>query len=128
MEYLLNLGLFYAVVIPKEGKFYILNVEDSKHPDIQSFLLGEAVDYSNYESDWFPYFEKELWTSYQDKDAPKEYSSETDLGEERFFELHFLKKYSDGILAAIKDPEKDKVKVFKKNVFLQEEQQLKVMM
>ncbi|KAA1246070.1 hypothetical protein [Aquimarina sp. RZ0] len=121
-EYLLNMGFFYCTVIPDEGKCYSLNVENSKHADIQKFINNEVVDYSKYELVMLPYDEKENWTSYLESKNPVTYHSVEHLSQEQFIERLILKKHADGILVAVKDFEKQKVKVYKKNLPLNHEE------
>ncbi len=116
--YLLNLGFFYCTIIPDEKKCYILNGKNFEHTDIQDFVNNKAIDYSKYKSISFPYDPLESWTSYQEAKKPVTYQAKNDLSEDSFIERLVLKKHTDGLLLAIKYPEKDKVKVFKKNMSL----------
>lgn len=117
-EYLLNLGFFYSVIIPEEKKCYILKGKDFEHSDVQNFINNETVDYSQYESTGFPYDAEENWTSYLEAQNPVTYTSENDLSEESYIERLSARKNTDGLILAIKDPAKDKVKVFRKNMQL----------
>jgi len=117
-QYLLNLGFFYSVIIPEEKKCYILNGKDFEHADVQNFINNEAIDYTQYESTGFPYDVKESWTSYLEAQDPVTYYADTDLPENAFIEHLSARKNTDGLVLAIKDPAKDKVKVFKKNMQL----------
>ncbi len=117
-EYLLNLGFFYCAIIPEEKKCYILNGKSVNNTDVQDFIDNKDLDYSKYPSTDFPYDEKESWTSYLEAQNPITYHSKEDLKEETFFEHLALKKYTDGLLVAIKDPEREKVKVYRKNMEL----------
>lgn len=117
-EYLLNLGFFYSVIIPEEKKCYILKGKDYEHEDVQSFINNEIMDYSQYDSTGFPYDVNESWTSYLEAQNPVTYNSENDLTEAGFIDLLSARKNTDGLILAIKDPVKDKVKVFKKNMRL----------
>ncbi|GAA3657663.1 hypothetical protein [Flavivirga jejuensis] len=118
ITYLLNLGFFYCAIIPSEKKCYLLNVENSNHSDVQSFLNGEEIDFSKYKSIQLPYDKYESWTSYLESQNPVTYYAEKDLSEEAYFDRLTLKKHADGLLVAVKDPKKQKVKVFRKNVLL----------
>ncbi len=117
-EYLLNLGFFYSVIIPEEKKCYILKGKDFEHSDVQNFINNEAMDYSQYESTGFPYDDGENWTSYLEAQNPVTYTSENDLSEGDYIERLSARKNTDGLILAIKDPAKDKVKVFRKNMQL----------
>jgi hypothetical protein len=117
-EFLLNLGFFYSVVIPEEKKCYILKGKDFEHSDVQNFINNEVMDYSQYESTGFPYDVDESWTSYLEAQNPVQYTSENDLSEAQFIDNLTARKSTDGLVLAIKDPAKDKVKVFKKNMQL----------
>ena len=117
-EFLLNLGFFYSVVIPEEKKCYILKGKDFEHSDVQNFINNEAMDYSQYESTGFPYDVDESWTSYLEAQNPVQYNSKDNLSEEQFIDNLTARKSTDGLVLAIKDPAKDKVKVFKKNMQL----------
>jgi hypothetical protein len=119
--YLLNLGFFYCAIIPNQKKCYLLNVESSNHPDIESFLNGEEIDFSKYKSIELPYDKSESWTSYLESQNSVTYHAEKDLSEEEYFDRLTLKKHTDGLLVAIKDPKKQKVKVFRKNSHLHDE-------
>ncbi len=117
-EFLLNLGFFYSVVIPEEKKCYILKGKDFEHSDVQNFINNEAMDYSQYESTGFSYDVDESWTSYLEAQNPVQYNSKDNLSEEQFIDNLTARKSTDGLVLAIKDPAKDKVKVFKKNMQL----------
>ncbi len=116
--YLLNLGFFYSVIIPEEKKCYILNGKDFEHEDVQNFISNKPMNFSNYENFTFPYDDGDSWTSYMEAADPVTYHAKKDLLEPKFFDYLTEKKYTDGFLLAIKDPEKNKVKVFKKNMNL----------
>ena len=117
-EFLMNLGFFYAVIVPEEKKCYILNGKSFEHEDVQNFINNETVDYSQFQSTGFPYDDNETWTSYLEAYHPKTYTSENDLQEEVYVDYLSARKYTDGLVLAIKDPAKNKVKVFRKNMKL----------
>lgn len=117
-EYLMNMGFFFSVIIPKEKKFYILKGKTFDHEDVQDFVNNKTIDYSKYQSVGFFYDDTENWTSYQEAENPVTYNSTEHLPEHSYIERLVAKKNTDGLLLAIKDLEKDKVKVFKKNMVL----------
>lgn len=117
-EFLLNLGFFYAVIIPEEKKCYILKGKDFEHSDVQNFINNEAIDYSQYQSSDLLYDNDETWTSYLEANNPTTYNSQEHLPEETYWEYLSARKNTDGLILAIKDPANNKVKVFKKNMRL----------
>ena len=65
------------------------------------------------------FYNKEMnWSSYLESDNPVTYTAEKDLDEEKYASYFVEKKYTDGLLLAVKDPSRDKVKVYKKNMQL----------
>jgi hypothetical protein len=117
-EFLMNLGFFYGIIVPEEKKCYILNATKFEDEQVQQFVNNEALDYSQLQSTGFPYDDNESWTSYLEAYDPKTYTSAEDLQEDTYIDYLTARKNTDGLVLAIKDPAKNKVKVFKKNMRL----------
>jgi hypothetical protein len=117
-EFLMNLGFFYGVIVPEEQKCYILNGKSFEDEDVQNFINNEPVDYSKFQSTPLHYDDNETWTSYLEAYDPKTYTSKEDLPQDTFMDYLTARKNTDGLVLAIKDPAKNKVKVFKKNMRL----------
>ena len=117
-EFLMNLGFFYGVIVPEEQKCYILNGKTFEAEDVQRFINDEPLDYSKFQSTELRYDDNETWTSYLEAYDPKTYTSLKDLPLETYLDYLTARKNTDGLVLAIKDPSKGKVKVFKKNMKL----------
>lgn len=117
-EFLMNLGFFYAIIVPEERKCYILKGKNFESEDVQNFINNESIDYSQYQVTGFPYDANESWTNYLEAYDQKTYTSEKDLSEDTYMDYLSARKNTDGLVLAVKDPAKNKVKVFKKNMRL----------
>jgi hypothetical protein len=117
-EFLMNLGFFYAIIVPEERKCYILNDKNFESEDVQNFINNEPIDYSKFQVTGLPYDANESWTSYLEAHDQKTYTAEENLSEDQYMDYLSARKNTDGLVLAVKDPAKSKVKVFKKNMRL----------
>lgn len=111
MEYLINSGNFNMLVVPEEKQFYLLGQDEQSKALLQDFLDCKAIDYQQLEGNWFDYQQGE---TYQSSDGEKQQLGK-DVSEEQLINYFVLKKHNFGSLVALRDMQKNKVKLFKKD-------------
>ena len=111
MEYLINSGHFNMLVVPEDKQFYILSQDEQSKAVLQDFLDCKDIDYQQLEGNWFDYQVGEIYLT---GDGEKRQLGK-DVSEEELINYFVLKKHNFGGLVAVRDMQKNKLKLFKKD-------------
>jgi len=115
-EYLLNLGNCYCVIIPNQEKAFVIAHDNPDVTDLQNFLNNKEITYEKYVHVEIPFDNTNTWTNYLKPDDSIKLNAQDDLGKDEFLNRMTLKKHTDGLLTAIRDLSKNKVKIYDKNL------------